>query len=103
MSTATPPFSLRMPEATRAYLSARAATRDRSLNSELNAILRIMMQAEPIILCMTHRHGFHLIGDDTDHARFGAFTSRDEALAEARRLIASMPPGAADLIDEGAV
>lgn len=94
-----PRLNLRLACDTKAYLVARSASRDRSMNSEVNAILRATMQAEPIELYLTHRQGLHLIGDAASHARFGAFSSRDQALAEANRLIASMPPGTAELIE----
>jgi plasmid stability protein len=95
-------FKLRLPEPSKAYLSARAASRGRSMNTELQMILRIMMQAEPVALHLTAKNGFHLIGSADDPAAFGAFLSRDEALTEANKMIASMPPGAAVLDDQTA-
>lgn len=94
-----PRLNLRLESDTKAYLVTRATSRDRSMNSEVNAILRATMQAEPIELHLTHRQGLYLVGDGANHARFGAFNSRDRALAEANRLIASMPPGSAQLIE----
>lgn len=94
-----PRLNLRLASDTKAYLVTRAASRDRSMNSEVNAILRATMQAEPIELHLTHHQGLHLIGDGANHACFGAFSSHDQALAEAKRLIASMPPCSAELIE----
>ena len=90
---------VRMPADLKAYIAARADAYGRPKNSELVRILQTMMQAEPLAIRLHEKNGHFLIdaGEGTD--LHSAHQSRAEALTAAQALIATMPPGAADLID----
>ena len=91
---------MRVPIDAKAYLAARAAAYGRSMNAEITRILKTMMQAEPLAIRLHERNGHFLIdaGEGTD--LYSAHQTRAEALTAAQALIATMPPGAADLIDQ---
>lgn len=93
-------LSIRLPSGAASYVEARSKANGRSMNSEVVRFVQIIMQAEPFAVRVRHEGNFFLIdaGDGTD--LHSAHQSRAEALTAAQALIATMPPGVADLIDQ---
>ena len=100
MQTEQAAMILRTTPDVKAYVAARAAAHGRSMNAEITRILKTMMQAEPLAIRLHEKNGYFLIdaGDGTD--LHSAHQTRAEALTVAQALIATMPPGVADLIDQ---
>ena len=70
---------LRIPSSAHAWLRHRAASNGRSVNSEMNMILKIVMNAEPGRVRLREQHGLFIV-DGGKNTEIEIFLERKDAL-----------------------
>ena len=79
-----PPFGLRLQPHMRNWLATRAEANGRSMNSELLAIIKIMMSAEPGRVRIRQQSGFYIV-DGGESTEVEIFIDHKDAMKFARK------------------
>ena len=95
------PLSIRLPADMKAWIEARTILTEQSMNGVIVALLRDLMDNDPLtLLCIREHRGRYIVASAYTAETFGTFAMKDLAEHQARTALSTIGADPDNIVDE---